>query len=346
MRHIEADANKTYELSQENGPWMIMATTFRGPTSLEDAKRLVHELRSRYKLPAYMHRKEFDHSDSMVGRGVNKYGQPRRMRNKNSSKVQEVAVLVGKYPSVDDPQAQRDLQKIKTMRPASLEVSEEGQAGTHSYEGLRQLRSKVWAASSQKKSLGPMRLALVTTNPLMPDQYFRPKGVDQFVEKLNAQMRYSLLECPGNYTVKVATFYGVAAVSLEGKAKARSSTNSRLEEGADKANKLTIALRAKGYEAYQFHDRNSSVVSVGSFYRPGIERPSGIEYEPQVVDLIRRFGAKEKAADNLDPRANAANPNLQPESLLKIPFDVVPTLIEVPKRSVSADYARRPASLR
>ncbi|MDH3718671.1 MAG: hypothetical protein OES79_11175, partial [Planctomycetota bacterium] len=120
MRHVEADADKTYRLTEKNGPWMIMATTFQGPAALDDAQQLVHELRSRFKLPAYLHRKEFDYTDSVIGRGIDKYGQPRRMRHQNNDKIQEVAVLVGDYPSVNDPQAQRDLQKIKIAQPQSL----------------------------------------------------------------------------------------------------------------------------------------------------------------------------------------------------------------------------------
>ena len=40
---------------------------------------------------------------------------------------------------------------------------------------------------------------------------------------------------------------------------------SRLQEGAEKANKICMALRAKNIDAYEFHDRHESVVTVGSF---------------------------------------------------------------------------------
>jgi hypothetical protein len=149
--------------------------------------------------------------------------------------------------------------------------------------------------------------------------------------------------------VRVATFNGLVAVNPE-TIKAISENrmeSSRLEEGARKAHQLTVALRAKGYEAFQFHNRNSSIVTVGSFHRPPVQRPDGaLAYEPQVVDLIRRFGAKPKAPSP-QPRAMQASAasSIQPATLIGIPFDVHPTLIEVPKRSLSADYARRPTSL-
>jgi hypothetical protein len=268
------------------------------------------------------------------------------MRHQNNDKIQEVAVLVGDYPSVNDPQAQRDLQKIKIAEPQSL-APQDGSETSQTFSKLRQFQRRFWPANSDKRKQGPMRLALVTTNPLLPDEYFRPQGIDGFVEKMNSEMRYSLLECAGRFTVKVATFNGLVAVSNEGKQAALSRRRSRLEEAAEKANRLTIALRAKGYEAYQFHDRTSSIVTVGNFNRPGVPRPGGsIEYEPQVVDLIRRFGATQRSDQTPTAQQPFRQANLEPQSLKvgpteRIPFDVVPTLVEVPRRAISADYAGR-----
>ena len=70
-------------------------------------------------------------------------------------------------------------------------------------------------------------------------------------------MPYSLLDCPGKYTVQVATFKGKVIIQQneiraieDGK-----PMESELAEAAQKADKLARALRMKGYEAYQFHDR-------------------------------------------------------------------------------------------
>ena len=53
-----------------------------------------------------------------------------------------------------------------------------------------------------------MRNAFITTNPLLPDEYFVPKGLDRLVLEMNEPVKYSLLDCPGKYTVKIATFTG------------------------------------------------------------------------------------------------------------------------------------------
>jgi hypothetical protein len=196
---------------------------------------------------------------------------------------------------------------------------------------------------------GPMKLAFITTNPLLPDEYFRPQGVDRFVARLNEGVKHSLLKCPGKYTVKVATFTGLVTVNPTNikKIEKKDLTSSRLEEGAIKAHRLTVALRAKGYEAYQFHDRRQSIVTVGYFDRPPEKAPGGqMVYNPQVQDLIQRFCAKQRKLE----LAGVQHPGLQsgivPEKLLDIPFDVHPTLIPVPQRSLSSDFARRTLSVR
>ena len=41
--------------------------------------------------------------------------------------------------------------------------------------------------------------AFITTNPMLPKDYFAPKGVDGFVLRLNEGLEFSLLNCPGKY---------------------------------------------------------------------------------------------------------------------------------------------------
>jgi len=47
---------------------------------------------------------------------------------------------------------------------------------------------------------------------------------------------------------------------------------SELEAAAEKAHRLAKALRMKGYDAYEFHDRYASIVTVGSFNSAGTPR--------------------------------------------------------------------------
>jgi hypothetical protein len=346
-QQVEAEADKSYALTQEHGPWMIMAISFRGPDAQKEATQLVFELRKRHKLEAYTHLENYDFSESFIGRGVDRFGNPRRMRHQQNDKFQEVAILVGNYSSVDDPQSQLDLKKIKSLTLEALK-SKSGKT-SRSLAELRRLHNEMLNKGGKNGGAGPMKLAFITTNPLLPDEYFRPQGVDRFVARLNEGVKHSLLKCPGKYTVKVATFTGLVTVNPTNikKIEKKDLTSSRLEEGAIKAHRLTVALRAKGYEAYQFHDRRQSIVTVGYFDRPPEKAPGGqMVYNPQVRDLIQRFCAKQRKLE----LAGVQHPGLQsgivPEKLLDIPFDVHPTLIPVPQRSLSSDFARRTLSVR
>ena len=60
-----------------------------------------------------------------------------------------------------------------------------------------------------RKQNGPLANAFITRNPLLPEDYFVPKGgLDELVVKMNKNVKYSLLDCPGKYTVQVAHFTG------------------------------------------------------------------------------------------------------------------------------------------
>ena len=113
----QADDTATPHLTDEQGPWMIMALSFRGPTAIKDATQTVAELRKKHKLAAYLHQERYDFSNSFVGRGVDRFGNPRRMRHQLNNSFEEVAVLIGNYASVDDPKAQRDLKKNQKTGP-------------------------------------------------------------------------------------------------------------------------------------------------------------------------------------------------------------------------------------
>ena len=102
FRQVEADPDKSYSLTEENGPWMILASSFAGPGAETQAHHLALELRKEYNLEAFVHRKTYDFSKPVVGLGLNRYGGPKIMRYANAAKFDEIAVLVGHFGSADD----------------------------------------------------------------------------------------------------------------------------------------------------------------------------------------------------------------------------------------------------
>ncbi|QDU76978.1 hypothetical protein Pan97_40370 [Bremerella volcania] len=339
FQRVEADAEKTYELTEEHGPWLIMATSFTGPGAEKDANDLVLELRKDYGLEAYTWHQSYDYTDSVVGKGYDRYGGPKKMRYMNDVSFTSYVVMVGNFQTVDESGVEKTLNKIKTAKPKVFKDSY-----TVKNDTIKTIRQKLREAidSEDDKEKGPMGNAFVTRNPLLPEEYFRPKGMDELVLKMNKDNQYSLLNCPGKYTVRVATFRG--AVELDQKKideieQKNIVSGTRLAVAAEKAEKLAGALRKQGVEAYSFHDRSESIVTVGSFETVGTPRRDGkIEINPQVKRIMDGY----KGGTGTATIEGGTAPSYKPKSLNGIVFDVQPLPVEVPKVSIAADYARRP----
>ena len=342
FNHVEDDPQKTYALTEQHGPWMIMASSFSGDGAEEQALALVHELRSRYKLEAFTHKMRFDFHD-VRGRGVDQFGAPVKMRCQRGSELQETAVLVGNYPTVDDPEAQRTLQKIKRAQPKCLEAGNDKQTN-QSLAGWRMAQKQLQAAiHPEKKDLGPMDHAFVTANPLLPKEYFVPNGVDALVLKMNKDVPHSLLDCPGKYTVQVARFTGEVIIDQARirEVQGGKPMESSLADAAQRAHTLTEALRLKGYEAYEFHDRYASLVTVGSFDSVGTPRADGkVEINPKIYLIMKTFGAEQIALPGQATGAMKPKKMGPFEGLGEIYFDIQPIPVQVPKRSIGAAYSR------
>jgi hypothetical protein len=327
-----------YALVDSNGPWMILAASFSGEGAEKQARELVEELRTKYKLPAYVYQKEFDFSKPMQGRGVDRYGGPQSMRYQRSQDILETAVMVGDYASVNDERAKKVLKMLKFAKPAALDVEKRG-SSAQTLGALRTIQRAIQPDGTDEKLKGPMRNAFITTNPLLPPDFFTAaKGVDKFVLDMNKGVKWSLLDCPGRYTVRVATFTGAVVLDQKiiEKIEKGSKFQSRLAEAADKAHKLTEALRAKGVQAYEFHDRYQSIVTVGSFNSVGTRMPDGkTNLDPALHAIMEKYGNEKKVVPG------QATPQIgKPKTEGNIVFDLQPMPVEVPRRSISADYAR------
>lgn len=348
-RRVEADPSGEYRLRDVHGPWLVMATTFRGEDAEANARELVLELRREHNWPSYFHRMEFDFTQKVTGRGIDKYGYAKEMRYQQAGRETEVAVLVGEFPTVDDPNAQKLLKKIKELTP---ECMKDDQADDRPFAEMREEQRKtesrvfnLTSGSLSKKlflqnnrtGLGPMSHAFVTTNPLLGSEYYVPEGLEKFVVDLNKKVEHSLLRCPGRYSVRVATFTGRVEIDPKKieKIEQTGAFNSRLEQAAEKAHQLTEALRAKGYEAYEFHDRYSSVVTVGSFESVGQPRSDGkIELDPRILKIMEVFGAPKTM------QAGTVTGVGKPKKVAGITLDIQPLPVEVPRPSIANQWER------
>jgi len=338
----EADPRAMYPLAEKDGPWLVLATTFRGEAARDDARRLVQELRGSHKLQAYTHEKAFDFSGAQPGVGLNPDGTPKRMRYANSGQVVEVAVVVGDFASYEDPRGQKTLQKVKTLQPKALAAAT---AKTRLVSDFLQANSQHVRDAQAAKP--PMHAAIMIPNPLLPADYFSRQLVDEFVLEMNAGVAHGLLDCPGRHTLRVATFTGAGTFNADEDPTSRPSglvdvnrfvevlrgtgwknpqlkgvqTESRLVEAADKAHRLTEALRRSGWQAWEFHDRDSSIVCVGSIDQLVVPGPDGRPTpHPEVARITTALGP-EQAGGQIMPRAFDG-----------IMLDLQPKPIDVPRR--------------
>lgn len=373
VEKVEAEPGGNYVVNEQNGPWLVMAATFSGEDAEEQARELVLELRKHYNLPAYMHAMTFEFAEEgqRLGRGLDSYGAPTRMRYQSGDRNREVAVLVGDFPTIDDPEAQKLLDRIKKMRPESLSgnLRETSQNLAQEREFLARLQGT--------KGAPPMQKAFMTRNPVLPAEYFKPQGVDPFVAKMNSGVEHSLLDCPGRYTVRIATFRGSAELQGAMTSKARLKSKKKqddvdpLIEAAENAHYLTTFLRAKGWEAFEFHDRTESYVTVGSYNQATEPGPNGPQLIRDLQIIIRTFGAAYETPTALDvnqqlPQEDSVRAEqvkqkfnnlfvgdhgevahgLKPKYIEAKPgrfitLDVHPYVMEAPRRSVTSVYARQ-----
>ena len=111
--------------------------------------------------------------------------------------------------------------------------------------------------------------------------------------------------------------------------------SNKLEIAAEKANRLTLALRKQGVEAYEFHDRHESLVTIGSFESEGTPLSDGnVDINQEILKIMRTYGAAQRQLPGQPVLG------LQPRMLENIAFDIQPMPMKVPRRSIGADYAR------
>jgi hypothetical protein len=381
---LQANPNADgYSLTQDSGPWLIVAASFSGNGAEKQANELASELRDKFHLHAYVHEMDFKFKDDSGNDG--KYGSTNRRRLRRGDEIREIAVLVGDFASISGPDAQQMLTYVKSLEPAALNVDPDQTSQT--LAEARRIEEASLEKLGKAKKHGPMGQAFFTRNPLLPREYFVPKGVDKFVAQMNEGVEHSLLDCPGRQTIKVATFRGKTILQTSAKDDVATTSfwgghkkddKNPLIEAAENAHLLAKELRAHGFDAYEFHDRDESIVTIGAFAQVTQQLPDGrVVAIPEVQKIVQTFDASFDTP--ADPLSNIGNdsrtqrlveerqhevsaklnnqqaqivPGMNPKHVkilsghgkyVKveriIPMDVHPQVIDVPKRSVSSAYA-------
>jgi hypothetical protein len=327
FRKSGAKQGSVSELKPEHGPWLIFAASFEGPQAKEKAEALAQDLQRDQGLPAFIMNKKFDFTELMYGSGIREDGRQKVMKYRDRKVVESYAVLVGEFDSTESPILKSALDNVKMAKPKSLLApgAEAEKQDASSVRGFRNLlRSSV-----KDKAPGPLETAFVTRNPLLPLDFFQAPEMEKFVYDLNRDPGYnenSLLDCKGKFTVRVLTFRGDDQFISWGRNSSGESQQdesekpSALELAAEKAYLATKALRGVGIEAFQFHDRTHSIVTVGSFETLGTaDANNQFQYSPEIQKVLAKFGPTSSTRDTAEFGLNYG-PAVQPRLL----FDVVP----------------------
>jgi len=317
-KRVDAVKGKRYLLHHDHDPWMIMVTSLRdvnplmrskGLSAWEAADAIIYELR-KVGIPAYAYHQEElkDKAGGFV------------------AKQEYIAVLAGGFDSPDHRHAQLILKYIQDKFDPEM---------------LRQDGNGAILPKGQGDTK-PFRRAFIAPNPLKSEAELGSKVVDPLITKLNSGSGdISLLRNPGKFSLKVATFTGSAVVQVAGKEDESHFKlfNENFGQGVGQAGvsawQLATALRqaqklgyGQNYDAWVYHDKYKSYVTIGSFKDPN---------DPRLEALTREFEAKYK------PNPKYGNDELTPE-LFSIPknprgktlpdklwfFDQKPRVIAVP----------------
>ncbi len=342
-----------FQLSADQGPWMILAASLSGSDAQTKAEALARELQQNLKVDCYVLDKTFDHGSMLKTDRhqtvdiVSGTVESRRVRMANQSSERVCAVLVGNFASLEDPAIKDLLQQIRTAHPVALEGKDAAETKDPSKAEssnwlVSSARQVLWSRTDRQsvKNKGKMGAAFVTRNPLLPDDFFQAPKVDEIVLDLNRNVEHSLLKCTKRYTVRVASFQGKAVTDFGtgGAASTPKELSDNLDHAANNANKLTTALRAKGVEAYEFHDRYASYVTIGSFDELGPQLPNG---ETQISPEIRHILDEYCGYTSVDAKLTSSQAMTKVKSvksLDKIPFDIEGKPMAVPRAGTSKLY--------
>jgi hypothetical protein len=314
---IDATKGRQYKLTKQHGPWMIMVASLSTPHAArkvdgmgpqEAADLLVYELRKK-GIPAYTFKMdrvwESLQSRDRLGRD-----SIRQIRSQKES----ICVIAGNYKSQKDRVAQRTLDYIKRIKPSFWK--EQG------------------AFRPTPGQPSPLSGAFLSVNPLLSSKELAERKHDPLLLRLNSG-EYTIAENNGKYTLTIATFTGRSKTGVgESRIQEIAQTfkvSETLDSAAERAWKVAKMLReghfqgnqqGRTFEAYVFHDRYKSVVTVGSFET---------QNDPRIAQLGKLFQAKTRMAANGRPFTIGESiliPGAVPEPVI---FDPVPKLMKVPQ---------------
>lgn len=290
-----------YPLSERDGPWLIHIGSFRGDDAYNFALHFAEETRAKHRYQTFVYsmnerdaiqdREQLRQEQIKMIGSETVAGTTEKLKLKTVRVVKEYSVFVGNFPDME--KARVESVRIKELPPPtsipsfgvhlykepSATATEDPEAGKYGIFGMKaSTRSEEGKRLNQTQG-NPYRQAFVVRNPMLqrdksttvvqkPAATFDPSW-----KELNANEKYSIFTCPKSWTLVVATFVPPSEmVPMQNSVvqtgyRTKNELGKGLEMAADNARKIAELLRdgGKGYDAYVFHTRQYSIVTVGAF---------------------------------------------------------------------------------
>ncbi len=307
-----------YLLRKENGPFMVCAHVFRGPEATRYALALVLELQNEFKLPSYIFHLKIQPGGSNI-RNVQPTA-PRYVPNADLPEPEkfrvfdEAAVLVGNCGTIDD--AEKLLKQVKKIKPKTVDAlpsiwgHRKGQGLYRAMITVNPLQAAQNLYPGQNpKTLGPL--------PAQPGEAFDPfvataaltqmHKPDELLKRMN-RGPHNIYQCPGPYTLPVAEYRGRSSTNssdsrFQNKSFLQRSPLAKAGLDAEElAAKLTKCKFMQGFEPYVFHDRDRSIVCIGSFTGP--DDPNLVRLRGVMLELINEVAFRKFSLIPLSPSPN------------------------------------------
>ncbi len=317
---IDATKGRQYKITKQHGPWMIMVASFSQPheqsrqdgkTPREAADELVFALRKK-GIPAYA----FQLAE--VAESIKTTDRTGRNRTASlRSRQENISVIAGNYTAVDERKGQQTLKYIKQLDLDALNLD----------SWKKDLRFRPTPGKPK-----PFSGAFLTLNPMLSPEEVAERKRDPLLLKLNSG-DFSIMDNAGKYTLVVASLRGRSITQSSNRDTDDFKITGSLDDAAERAWKVASILRdgsfqkgsqqqGRTFEAYVYHTRYESFVTIGSF---------DLENDPRIAQLYKLFGAKSQVAQNgrsFTTGESIVIPGNPPETFV---FDPKPRLIPVPK---------------
>jgi hypothetical protein len=279
--------NNDILVTPEQGQWMILLISYAGKEGPLRARKMVCQLRTIYKLPAYVFnygaeekRKELQRVTALIEKQKEDLkksdltvDQPIRVRH---IKIDEhCGVLIGGYPNMEAAAKARN--QLRTLKPNARDFTLETEGDLLDLKFVMDEQNVPGkAGNTQVAFVDPFQHGFVVHNPTIKVE--RPADATKLdvaaLKRMNSEEDFSLLKCKKAYTLAIKQF-SLPSVTAPRNDSASSSfwdvigfgkkSNDSIDYAAENAHRFADMLRQSKLEAYVLHMKYCSLVTIGGF---------------------------------------------------------------------------------